>query len=405
MGGFRLVIIDGRNRSEYESLLASSMGSSINQSLDWGLTQERVGRESFALAVVRDRSSVNGSYGLSRTQRVDLARERLGDRVSRNSHVNSMGDEVILTALITKHRLPFGYTYLYVNNGPHFHVNDYAAFDFFCKEMKKIAREFRSIFLRVDPPFLLSQKTINAKDRDRTLVDFGQRMRPTFFSERGFVPAHSTYQPHDTLVLDTSYSLDDMLSNMKPKGRYNIKVGEKKGVECTTYWDDGEHVDEFVRLMRITTARDGFSGHPTLYYKTLMEFLGPRKKCALVLAKYEGQVICGAMVTFFGQKATYYYGASDNAYRNVMAPYLVQWKSVLLAKEQGCRFYDFLGIAPADSSERGYDQSHRFAKITEFKEKFGGFRVEYIGSWEFVYQPLLYRGLLSLKKVRGLLRS
>lgn len=360
--GWNIVLLDLSNREEYEQFIEGVLGSSINQSLYWGVMQERVARESVGMVVTDSKGVAHAS------------------------------------ALITKHKLPFGYTYLYINSGPIFNPAHPELFEVIMKHVDSIAKEFKSLFVRVDPAFLVSQHNQNAKDVDDILLGFGRRIRPTFFKERGFVEAHATYQPHDTLVIDLRDGEEKILSNMKSKGRYNIKLAQKKGVTTKVYWDDGEHVDRFVELMRVTTARDGFSGHPTLYYKTMMEFLGPRKQCALILAEYEGEVIAGAMETFYGKKATYYYGASDNKYRNVMSPYLLQWKMIELGMQMNCDYYDFLGIAPLG------DKEHRFAKITEFKEKFGGHRVEYIGAWEKVYIQWMYDLMLFAKRMRGLLR-
>jgi len=80
----------------------------------------------------------------------------------------------------------------------------------------------------------------------------------------------------------------------------------------------------------------------------------------------------------------YYYGASDNHYRKVMAPYLLQWEAIKESKKRGCKYYDFLGIAPEGAV------NHPWAGVTQFKGKFGGEVVDYPKAKDLVLKPFWY---------------
>ena len=91
--------------------------------------------------------------------------------------------------------------------------------------------------------------------------------------------------------------------------------------------------------------------------------------------------------------AVYYYGASSDEYRNVMAPYLVQWTAIQEAKKRGCETYDFLGVAPPfDGAQDLRDDvvDHPWAGVTSFKKKFGGEGVEFSEPFDLVLRPLVY---------------
>jgi len=180
----------------------------------------------------------------------------------------------------------------------------------------------------------------------------------------------------------------DILAQMKQKGRYNIKLAEKKGVlireadpKAKAFNKD---IDDFYQLLRQTTERDAFSGHDKEYYHNMVNTLGASGKAKLYLAEYEKEVIAGMIATHFKDVATYYYGASGNKHRNVMAPYLLQWHAMREAKKAGFHFYDFLGIAPA-----GF-KKHAWAGVTEFKNKFGGEEVAFEPAKEYAFKPFLY---------------
>jgi lipid II:glycine glycyltransferase (peptidoglycan interpeptide bridge formation enzyme) len=46
---------------------------------------------------------------------------------------------------------------------------------------------------------------------------------------------------------------------MKPKGRYNIKLATKKGVEVKEVEKIDENIEKYYNLMLETTSRDNFN--------------------------------------------------------------------------------------------------------------------------------------------------
>jgi len=90
-------------------------------------------------------------------------------------------------------------------------------------------------------------------------------------------------------------------------------------------------IESFYELMKATTARDRFAGNSLEYYK---KFLKQNKNSRLLLAKLDDRVIAGGIFVFEKDISIYYYGAStsDKKYRNLMAPYLLQWEAIIQAK-------------------------------------------------------------------------
>jgi len=226
--------------------------------------------------------------------------------------------------------------------------------------------------------------------------------------------AHAHFHPLSTLLLNLTQSEEEILAQMKPKGRYNIRLAEKKGVQVFAWsiqqgqWtalDEGaptlsfeEAVMHFTQLARETTARDKFSGHSASYYKNFLTSLD--EHAFLLLARFEGTWIAGGLFTIAGETCTYYYGASGSAHRAVMAPYLVQWSAIVRAKKHGCAWYDFLGIATPDSPA---EEDRSLAGVTDFKRKFGG-EVRTGGrAFEKIHRPWLFFLIRSVKTSRKFL--
>ena len=94
-----------------------------------------------------------------------------------------------------------------------------------------------------------------------------------------------------------------------------------------------------MKVYQVTGQRDGFNTRPMSYFERMLDALGEQVR--LYLCYYEGQPISGAITTNYAGKTCYVYGASDNAFRNVMPNHLMQWEMIQWAVDTGCVVYDF----------------------------------------------------------------
>ncbi|MDD2907869.1 MAG: peptidoglycan bridge formation glycyltransferase FemA/FemB family protein [Candidatus Gracilibacteria bacterium] len=196
-----------------------------------------------------------------------------------------------------------------------------------------------------------------------------------------------------TAIIDLSKSLDEILSLMKPKGRYNIKLAEKKGIKVIEAEKNIENIKAFYDLMLETTSRDSFSGNSLNYY---IDFLNNIESSKLFLAYFEEKIISAGIFTYEAKEAIYYYGAStsDSKYRNLMSPYLLQWTAICKAKELSCETYDFLGVASPG------DEKSPLKGVTDFKSKFTSDIIEVSTSYIYVNNKIKYNFLQILRKFK-----
>jgi lipid II:glycine glycyltransferase (peptidoglycan interpeptide bridge formation enzyme) len=222
------------------------------------------------------------------------------------------------------------------------------------------------------------------------------RFDPPWFDSGGGMPipltgkfkrAGADIQPPDTVLVDLTPSLDDILAAMKPKCRYNIGLAQKRGVVVC---EQESNIEVFYQMLKETALRDGIAVHSIEYYKALFEeSLGENSQTVptqlrLYTARHENDDLAAIMTLFRGKQATYLYGASSNIKRNLMAPYALQWKAIQDAKASGCTVYDLFGIPPDESP------GHPMAGLYRFKTGFGGSIVHRPGSWDYPYKPLLH---------------
>lgn len=282
--------------------------------------------------------------------------------------IENEAQEIQATALIIRQKLPLGKSWLYCPRGPLVDSINKELTDALFAKIAAIAKQEKAIFLRFDPPHMKGEE-IHIKDARK---------------------AHAHYQPESTLIVDLTLSEDEILKQMKSKGRYNIKVAKKHDVAVK----ESDDIETFYNIFKETTQRDHFSGHPLQYYKDIMQSLGPNR-AKLFIASYNGRPLAGAIITYFGSTATYYFGASSNQNRNTMAPYLLHWHIMQDAKKRGYQEYDLFGIAPEGA------KNHAWSGVTDFKLKFGGQRINYADAQEIVYQPFWYWLLKLAKRLRG----
>ncbi|MBI5254433.1 peptidoglycan bridge formation glycyltransferase FemA/FemB family protein [Candidatus Falkowbacteria bacterium] len=241
------------------------------------------------------------------------------------------------------------------------------------EEVDKIAKEEGAMAFQVDP-----------FSEDKSWCGI--------FDELGFVKCERDILPRHTLMLDLRGDEENLLKQMHEKTRYNIGVAKKHGVEIVA---DNLMFKEFHELLKKTEARQKVKFYGQNYFKELLKV--PFAK--LYVAKLDGKIIAANIIICWDNTATYLFGASDHDFRNVMAPYLLQWQAIKDAKRDWFWFYDFWGVAPESSTGK----LENWAGFTKFKMGFSPNAeiVEYVGTYEKIYQPIqlgIYRFLQKMFK-------
>lgn len=282
---------------------------------------------------------------------------------------------------ILKRRIPgLGRSIFYAPRGPVGDVTNRELIDYLLGEVKKLARRHKALFLKIDPD-------IPVEDRE-----FGE-----YLKSRGFVRADKGegfegVQPRFVFRLDLTPGEDELFNRFHPKTRYNIRLAERKGVRILDNCGK-EELPAFYKLLKETTERDRFLVRPYGYFVDLWDYLAPAGYLCLFMAYYEDRPIAGTLAFLFGKKAWYIYGASSNADRNVMPNYLLQWTMIKWALENGCDMYDFRGV-PGD-----LDENNPLYGLYRFKKGFNGEYTEFIGEYDLVFSPLLYKMWNTLEPV------
>ena len=266
--------------------------------------------------------------------------------------------------LVLERNLPFGQRFLYAPEPSEAELTADSL-----DELVHHAWERRAMVLKLEPLVVRP-----ARSFEQHLV------------RHGFSPSFETLQPSWRQWVALEPSVEQILADMKPKGRYNIRIAQRAGVQVHEF----EDVEQFSALATATARRQGFSPRSTDYFKKLCA-LGT---VTLLGAWLEKDLLAAFIVSLKPPYALYLYGASSQHKREAMAPYLLHWNVIEGAKAAHCTTYDLLAISPPDKPK------HRFANLTRFKQQFGGQQVELVGAWDLVLRKSSYKAFHLLEKLR-----
>jgi len=403
----KIIEIKEDQKEEWNKFITDNNSESFLQSFEWGKFQEATGKKIFRIGIEE-----NG--------------------------------KIIVIAFLIKYNLPFGKSYFYCPRGPvliksKISNNESEILELLFEEIKKIAIKEKCFFLRFDLP--MERVDISRIMNQKCHINF--RKSP------------NEIQPKDTLILNLEKSEEDLLKEMKPKTRYNIRLAFKKGVKIISTSNYEKYFSKFWNLTEETSKRDKFVSHNKDYYWKMLENLskeichsefisesiknkdldsskftrqgsekiekisGFKKKilnqvqnddmyfdndfgnnenkqnlhAKLYLAEFKEKIIAANIVLYLGNLCIYLHGASSNEQRNLMAPYLLQWQQIQGAKAQGYKKYDFWGITVNDEKQN-------WKGITKFKKGFGGKEKSFVGAYDLVFDKLSYNIYQVFKKIK-----
>ncbi len=195
---------------------------------------------------------------------------------------------------------------------------------------------------------------------------------------RNWSDAPTDLTPSDTLLLDLSLCDDQILAQVAPKCRYNLRIADRHGIVVSST-KDMDVVHEFYDLLRDTSDRTGFFIEPFGFFINLFTTLFAAESAELLISRYQGKMLAAILVVYFGRRATYLYGASSSVDRHTMPVYPLHLAAIQEARKRGCVEYDLYGI---DAAGR---RDHLYAGITRFKRQWGGREERRIGARDYVF--------------------
>jgi lipid II:glycine glycyltransferase (peptidoglycan interpeptide bridge formation enzyme) len=269
---------------------------------------------------------------------------------------------------------------LYVPKGPLLaDWNDAALRARVLADLRSFAREEGAFFIKIDPDLAYGYGLAGeASERpDPVGAQFVAELKLA-----GWRFSNEQVQMRNTMLIDVNKTDEQLLAAMKQKGRYNLRLAQKKGVLVRR----GTPADfpELYKMYAETSVRDGFVIRSEEYYRAVWDRFYEAGMLIPLLAEVEGQPVAGLMLFVFGSQSWYLYGMSRDLYRDWMPNYLLQWEAMQVSRAAGCETYDLWG-APDE-----FNDSDPMWGVYRFKLGLGAYEARHIGAWDLPLQPLTY---------------
>ena len=371
-------------------------------------------------------------------------------------------DKLVGATLLLEKKLPLNYSYFYAPRG---FVIDFKKKELVREMTKQVInyiKDKKAIFLKIDPDIIKTQfNYLNEEIVNNDWEDIFNTLKEVGFKHQGFTKNFETMQPRYTFRIDLTQSLEDIESHFSKTTKQRIAKSKKLDTEVVI--GNKNDIHEFYHLMTLTESRKDFISYNEDYYETLYEifngnelskatlFLGKvhinktikaleknlkeindqisilpidnlsksakaklqeltkqKDKILSDIEKYKDYkkeygndlTLSAHMIIEYGNKAWVLYAGNHNILRETYVNYNTYYEHLKYCKDKGIEIYDQFGTI-GDLSE-----NNPRLGLHEFKKKFGGNYVEFLGEWDYVTKPFMYFVFTKLVPIyRNLVRK
>ena len=353
---------------------------------------------------------------------------------------------VAATLLLEKH-LPMNMCYLYAPRGFVIDFNKKELLKTMTKKVVEFAKTRKAIFVKIDPDII--RKSYDYQNEEQKLnydpeVIF-DNIKKAGFKHLGFTKNFETSQPRYSFRINLEQSMEEIENHLSKTTKQRIAKSEK--LETEVVIGTKKDIKEFYHLMTLTESRKDFISYNEDYYETLYEIFNGNKnsKATLFIGKinfnktiksleknlkrivdqisilpidnlsksaktkleelrkqkentqseinkykdyakqYGNEITLSAhMIIEYGDKAWVLYAGNHNILSETYVNYHTYYEHLRYCKSRGLKIYDQFGTI-GDLRE-----DNPLFGLHEFKRKFGGDYVEFLGEWDYVINPVMY---------------
>lgn len=234
-------------------------------------------------------------------------------------------------------------------------------------DIERIAKKVRAFQITIDPGF--DPKVLTEKGNENYIKNY-QKFRYS-------VP-QTTFIPTKTLILDIDKTEENILESFSKNKRRDIRAA-LRGNLIIREESDKEYLDfKKTLLLKKFILPIGIASEIQPLYKAFSPEKIKILTASQVNSHHQNKPVATTVVLLHPPKAYYWLAAATKEGKKLLAPTLLIWQAIKIAKQKGCSQFDLEGV---------YDD--RFPKtknrlgFSKFKEGFGG--------KEIIYPPTLIK--------------
>lgn len=356
------------------------------------------------------------------------------------------GNKIQAATLLLEKKLPMNYTYFYAPRGFVIDFKNKELVRTMTKKVVEFAKKKKAIFVKIDPDLIKEQTNyLEEVSKNKDYDELFNTLKESGFKHLGFTKNFETMQPRYTFRIDLNQSMEEIEDHFSKTTKQRIAKAKKLDTEVTIGTE--KDLSEFYHLMTLTEDRKDFVSYNEDYYNTLYEIFNGNKnsKATLFLGKvhinktlkvlenelkkindqisilpidnlsksaknklkeltrqkenttkeiekykeykkeYGNDITLNAhMIIEYGDKAWVLYAGNHNILTETYVNYYTYSEHIRYCKEKGIKIYDQFGTIGDLSKDNPRLGLH------EFKKKFGGDYIEFIGEWDYVINHFMY---------------
>ena len=268
--------------------------------------------------------------------------------------------------LVLERKIPLLGNFWYVPKGPGATSTDELAK--LLPELHNFAQKHHVFTIKLEPEFIETPEVI------KKLKKLG-------------LQKSKAIQAANTVIVDLSKSLDDIVAGFSSKARGNIRAAQKANVTTKIAPATDENCTLFYNMMAQTiNGRSHVRNYE--YFRNFWQSHDQAKTGLFMFAEAEGQVLSMDFIMAIGTKAARKDAAStrDHSIRGASA--LLELEAIKYLKDHGVTKYDLYGAPPSDQIK---NPNHPYYGFGTFKVGFSPEVTDYVGCYDLIINPLRYK--------------
>ncbi len=270
----------------------------------------------------------------------------------------------------------------YIPKGPMIPLENREAWDCLKEGLSEIAAKEKAVVIRSEPSIA------NGPERREHL------------KQMGFHQTFQSNQPRCTIIVDLPGNEETLFSRFGRNNRRLINKAKHCGVQIRNA--EVEEVARFYQLLEETARRKHLSEQNLRFYEKAFETFKKAGSAELLLAELDGETVGSLMIFFFKRQSMHLWAGNSEKGLKCQASYLLHWEGMKQAMKRGCTQTDLWGVPDeiAGMLENGEPVSSKASGglwgLYRFKHGFQGNIQCYVGTYDLIYKPGVYRLMNAL---------
>ena len=340
---------------------------------------------------------------------------------------------LVAVSLLVRRDTPLNMCYFYAPRGFLIDFNNKELLAIFTSEIKAYLKRNNAIYLKIDPEIMYQENDsyANVIENGKNNFDIFNNLIELGYKHKGFNKLYDANQPRYTFRIPLDKPLKDIEANASTSFLKTIKRSYFYDLEIT----ETDDIKTFYELIKLVAEKDGFSEYKFEYYEAIYDEFSKDNnimihQCTIypdkvleninieleknkdnnekltrlnkdlnffkpMEGKYPDGLVIASLVTITtNNKAWTMYIGNNNIGQYTFAISRLYYEALLCIHNKKLLYLDLFGVCGDPNTNY-----KNLANIYEFKRKFGGELIEFIGEFDLINKPFWYKVLPVLLKI------